>query len=262
MEAISFKTELAAGTAVPGVFVMEFASNGIAQIIKHAGARFVVFDMEHTGWTTETIARLVTAARAAGVAPVVRVPFRQPWSFGQALDAGAVGVIAPMVESADEARAIVAACNYPPDGRRGVAFGYTHDNYRLGDPVETMRLENQNSAVIVQIETVDGLRNVEDIAAVPGVDVLWVGHNDLSVSMGIPGQFDHPDYVAAVQRTIAASRRHGKSAGRAVGSTRQALTAHEQGFQCIAYNDIRIFSEALRAGILGLEEHAAETGET
>ena len=117
MTAPSFKAELASGNVVPGVFVMEFASNGIGRIAAASGARFVVFDMEHTGWTAETIARLVATTRLAQIEPVVRVPTNEPWLVTQVLDAGAAGVMAPSIDSADEAEAVVAACKYPPHGR-------------------------------------------------------------------------------------------------------------------------------------------------
>jgi 2-keto-3-deoxy-L-rhamnonate aldolase RhmA len=256
----SLKAELAAGTVVPGVFVMEFASNGIGRIAAAAGAKFVVFDMEHTGWTAETIARLVATTRLAEVTPVVRVPANQPWFLAQALDAGAVGVMAPAVGSAEQARAAVAACKYPPAGRRGATFGYAHDDYRLGDAAETMRLANQATAVIVQIETAEGVRNADEVAAVDGVDVLWVGHNDLTASLGIPGQLTHPDYLAALERVTAACQQHGKAAGISAAAAEAATAMFDRGFRCIAYGDIRLFLQALGVGIQALREHAAQAG--
>lgn len=252
MTAPSFKAELASGNIVPGVFVMEFASNGIGRIAAASGARFAVFDMEHTGWTAETIARLVATTRLAQIAPVVRTPANQPWFVAQALDAGAAGVMAPSVNSADEAEAVVANSKYPPGGRRGATFGYAHDSYRPGDSAETMRRANQTTVVIVQIETASGLRNVDEIAAVPGVDVLWVGHNDLTASLGIPGQFSHPDYLAALDVVVAAGNRHGKACGFNAGTTQLAVDMADRGFRAIAYSDIRLFSHALAHGVQAL----------
>lgn len=252
MIAPSFNAELASGNVVPGVFVMEFASNGIGRIAAASGARFVVFDMEHTGWTTETIARLVATTRLAQIAPVVRTPTNQPWFVTQALDAGAAGVMAPSVGSADEAEAVVATCKYPPDGRRGATFGYAHDDYRPGDSAETMRQANQTTVVVVQIETAAGLRNVDKIAAVPGVDVLWVGHNDLTASLGIPGQFSHPDYQDALDVVVAAANRHGKACGFNAGTAELAVEMADRGFRAIAYSDIRLFSRALAHGVQAL----------
>jgi 2-keto-3-deoxy-L-rhamnonate aldolase RhmA len=250
----SFKAELASGAVVPGLFVMEFASNGIGRIAAASGARFVVFDMEHTGWTAETIARLVATTPLAEIAPVVRVPANQSWFVAHALDAGAAGIMAPSVGSAQEAAAVVAACKYPPDGRRGATFGYAHDGYRPGDVVQTIRAANQATVVIVQIETESGLRNLDEIAAVPGVDVLWVGHNDLTATLGIPGQFTHRDYLAALDAIVAAGSRHGKTLGFSAGTAELATSMVDRGFRAIAYSDTRLFSQVLLRGIEALRD--------
>lgn len=251
----SFKAELTDGAVVPGLFVMEFASNGIGRIAAAAGARFVVFDTEHTGWTAETISRLVATTRPTGVASIVRVPATQSWFFAHALDAGAAGVMVPAVSSAAEARAVVAACRYPPEGRRGAAFGFAHDDYRGHDAVTTMRNANQETVVIAQIETRDGVHNADEIAATDGVDVLWVGHNDLTAALGIPGQFDHPDYVAALEQVTTACQHHHKAAGFNAGSIEVATAMLGRGFRCLAYGDIRLFVQALGDGIDALSRH-------
>jgi 2-dehydro-3-deoxyglucarate aldolase/4-hydroxy-2-oxoheptanedioate aldolase len=115
-----------------------------------------------------------------------------------------------------------------------------------------MRQANQTTVVIVQIETASGLRNVDEIAAVPGVDVLWVGHNDLTASLGIPGEFSHPDYQAALDAVVAAGNRHGKACGFNAGTAEWAVEMADRGFRAIAYSDIRLFSHALAHNVQAL----------
>jgi 2-dehydro-3-deoxyglucarate aldolase/4-hydroxy-2-oxoheptanedioate aldolase len=107
----------------------------------------------------------------------------------------------------------VSFTRYPPQGRRGAAFGFAHDDYRGGDVMDKMKAIHERTLVICMIETRAGLDNVEAIAAVPGVDVLWLGHFDLTNFLGIPGQFSHPVYRDAVKRIVQAARKHGKAAG-------------------------------------------------
>jgi len=190
------KRNLEVGGTALGTMVFEFATPGVARIAASAGAEFVVFDQEHSGWGIETIRMLMATARAAELVPLVRVPSTQHHFISRPLDVGASGVMVPMVETAEQASAVVTAAKYPPEGERGAAFGIGHDDYEAAeDVVSGMQHANDETLLIAQIETTDGIANVEEIAAVDGVDVLWIGHNDLTNSIGIPGQFDHPDYL-------------------------------------------------------------------
>ncbi|HYH67820.1 MAG TPA: aldolase/citrate lyase family protein [Urbifossiella sp.] len=240
------------GTAV-GTFVFEFATTGIARLAAGAGAEFVVFDLEHTGWSMETL-RGVLAGAAPPLVPVVRVPATEYHFIARALDVGAMGVMVPMVESADQARRVVAAAKYPPAGRRGAAFGVAHDDYRGGDILATMAAANAEGLLIAQIETAAGVREAEAVAAVDGIDVLWVGHFDLTNSMGIPGQFDHPDFLRAVRDVAAAAQRHGKAAGFMCTDVAGGRALLEQGYRALAYGgDLWLYQQALRAGVAGLK---------
>ena len=196
-----------------GCMVMEFLVPGMPAIIAATGADFALFDMEHTGASLETMKAMVAGCRGIGLAPLIRVPRGEYHFIARALDIGAHGVMVPMVNSAAEAAHIAACAHYPPAGRRGAAFGVAHDDYRATDPATAMARAAERTLVIAQIETMEGLRDVEAIAAMPGIDVVWLGHFDLSNFMGIPGQFQHPDFLAAVHRTVAAARTHGKVAG-------------------------------------------------
>jgi 2-keto-3-deoxy-L-rhamnonate aldolase RhmA len=209
----SLRQRAMSGETVLGSMVFEFFSPGVAQVLKHAGCEFVIYDMEHTGTSLETIKTQVAHCRGLDIAPMVRVPRGEYHFLARALDIGCHGIMIPMVESVAQAKSIVEATHYPPRGRRGAAFGFAHDDYAPGDPLAKMKAADARTLIIAQIETERGLECVEDIAAIDGIDVLWVGHFDLTNFLGIPGQFDNPIYVYAVKRVVAAGRKHKKGLG-------------------------------------------------
>ena len=207
------KPVLMSGEVVAGAMIFEFFTPGISRILANAGARFAIYDMEHTGLGFETLKWLFATTRGLEMEPMVRVPTGEYTWIARALDLGARGVMVPMVESLEQAEALARACRYPPEGRRGAAFGFAQCDYLGGDVAEKMRDYHARTLLIAQIETERGLQNVEAIAAVDGVDVLWVGHFDLSNFMGIPGQFDHPDFLASMKHVAHVAKKHGKIAG-------------------------------------------------
>lgn len=247
------KRAVADGGVSLGTMVFEFNTPGIGRIIGQAGAEFVIYDMEHTGWSIETIRMLMATTRAADTVPMVRVPATEYHLLSRPLDVGAMGLMVPMVESAEQARLIVDSAKYPPQGRRGAAFGVAHDDYAGGDIVGKMRSANDEVVLIAQIETAAGVENVEAIAAVPGIDVLWIGHFDLSNSLGVPGQFTHPTYTAAVNRVLAACNEHGKAPGIMGGDLKMAQESLAQGFRMVAYGgDLWLYQAALHDGLAAL----------
>jgi 2-dehydro-3-deoxyglucarate aldolase/4-hydroxy-2-oxoheptanedioate aldolase len=241
--------------------VFEFASTGIGRIAANAGADFVIYDMEHSGWTVQTIRELVASTRAADIVPMVRVPATQYHLLSGPLDVGVMGIMVPMVETEDQARSIIQFAKYPPVGRRGAAFGFAHDDYQPGDVGEKMRSSNAEGMLIAQIETVAGVENCEAIAAVPGIDCLWVGHFDLTNSMGIPGQFTHPEYLAALARVVAACRRARIAAGFMSSSVDDTRWLIAQGFNMVAYSgDLFLFGQALREGLAAVRSNLPAAG--
>ncbi len=250
------QTLLAGGTSI-GTMVFEFATTGIGRIVAEAGSEFVVFDMEHTGWDTETIKMLIATTRAADTIPMVRVPATQYHLMSRPLDAGAMGLMIPMVEDEAQARLIVQSAKYPPAGGRGCAFGVAHDDYTGGDVFAKMTSANDEGFIMAQIETATGVANCEAIAAVEGIDCLWVGHFDLTASMGIAAQFDHPDFLAALDRVVAACEAAGKVPGIMAGTVEDGRRWLDRGFRAVAYSgDLWIFQRALTEGIDALREIA------
>lgn len=253
MRANSVKRSLQSGGTAFGTMVFEFNTPGIARIAAGAGAEFVLYDMEHTGWSIETIRWLLASGGNADTVPLVRVPATEYHLLSRPLDMGALGLMVPMVESAAQAREIVSYAKYAPLGNRGAAFGIAHDDYSGGEPAAKMSSANDEGLILAQIETRAGVDAADEIAAVDGIDLLWVGQFDLTTSLGIPAQFDHPDYFNALDRVIAACNANGKTAGMMVTSQEEGKAMLAKGFRCLAYwGDLWIYGAALGAGLAAL----------
>ena len=234
MKPNAIKNDVLAGKPVAGAMVFEFFSPGVATILANAGCRFVLYDMEHTGLGFETLKWLFASCRGLPIEPMVRVPRGEYTWLARALDLGARGVMIPMVESAEHAQAIVQACRYPPHGRRGAAFGFAQCDYQGGDVGQKIRAYNERTLIIAQIETERGLEHVDRIAAVDGIDVLWVGHFDLSNFMGIPAQFNDPRFDAAMRKVAQVARANGKAAAFMATDAAWIARVREMGYTMIA----------------------------
>ena len=251
----AIRQRVLAGDTVIGAMIFEFLSPGMPQVLKAAGCEFVLFDMEHAGLEFETLKMLAAACRGIGIEPLVRVPRSEYHFMARALDVGAYGVMVPMVENAGEAARIVQATHYPPQGRRGAAFGIAQDDYTGGDVRTKVAALNARTLVIAQIESERGLAEVEAIAATPGIDVLWLGHFDLTNFLGIPGEFESPTYLQAMQTIVAAARRHGKGLGFMAADAGWARRYREFGFNMIAAGlDQTLLQSAIRATLAPFEE--------
>ena len=238
-----------------GHFIVEFATPGIGHILKSAGCDFVLFDLEHSGFHFETVKSVMRYFEAAELPAIVRVPSKDYHHIARAMDMGAEGLMLPMVSTAEEARQIVHGMKYHPAGGRGVALQVAHDRYRPGGVPEKFAAANNRSTLFCQIETADGVENAEAIASIDGVDALWVGHFDLSVSLGIPGQFDHPDFRRAIDRTVAACQKHKKALGRLVPTVELGVELCGAGFDFICYSgDVWVLHNALAEAITALRE--------
>ena len=219
------KEKLARGEVVASMTVRLVRGIEIARIAKTAGFDSLYVDVEHSSFSFETTSQICMAALELGVAPFVRVPSIRPEHVSRALDGGALGVIAPHIGSAEEARAVVVAAKFPPLGERSAAGALPHLQYRSFPPAEANAAMNEATMVIVQFETAGAVERAEEIAAVEGVDLVLVGANDLLADMGLTGQYEHGRLREAYARTIAACRRHGKHAGVGGLATRPALAA-------------------------------------
>ncbi len=244
------KTRLQRGETAFGTMVFEFASPGLARVCANSGADFILLDREHSGWSFETIKAQIGFALGAGIVPIVNTSGDAYNEITLSLDLGAMGVMIPVVETRAQAEAVVRATRYPPHGTRGSAFGVAHTDYEIGDVPATIAAANARTMVVVKLETAKGCANADEIMSVPGVDVGFVGHTDLSVSLGRPQDFAHPDFLAARDNVVAACRRHGKAAGCLVGSPEWGRAWIAAGFTMVSYlGDIWLLGGALRSGI-------------
>ena len=238
-----------------GHMITEFGTRGIAKIVEAAGIDFVLLDMEHSGNELERVADLIAWFKATPVAPIVRVPSALYHFVARSLDAGALGIMCPNVESVEQARIIVNAVKYAPEGNRGLGLGGAHNDYVPPKPLEYLAQSNANTSVICQIESRRGLENLEAIAALPGVDTLWVGQFDLTQSLGIVAQFEHPRFLEALSMVAEVARRHGKGAGIQPSSREQASAWIKLGYNVISYaSDVTVYRNALAEVVAAVRE--------
>ncbi len=229
-----------------GHFIVEFATPGIGQILKAAGCDFVLFDTEHSGFGYETMKSALRYMQAAELPTIVRVPSKEYHHIARAADMGAEGIMLPMVGTADEARHILDCMKYTPAGHRGVALQVAHDRYRPGPVLDKLAAANEFTTLFAQIETREGVDNADAIAAVDGVDCLWIGHFDLSASLGIPGRFDHPEFLAAIATVAKACKKRKKALGRLVPTADDGVALYKGGFDFICYSgDVWVLLGAL-----------------
>jgi 4-hydroxy-2-oxoheptanedioate aldolase len=206
----SLKRRLLDGRKVFGSW-LHLAHPAATEAMASAGYDFLFIDDEHgPGSLQDTLLQLQVLA-ATPVAPVVRVPWNDQVYIKRLLDIGATSIMIPMIESADQARAAVAACRYPPKGMRG--FGPWREMGRGADMVEYVRHAHENLLIIGQIESAKAVAHIDEIAAVDGLDLLYIGPNDLSGSIGRFREFEHPEVARAIERAFAGIRRAGKPAG-------------------------------------------------
>jgi 2-dehydro-3-deoxyglucarate aldolase/4-hydroxy-2-oxoheptanedioate aldolase len=257
----SFRDLLARKGLKLGHYVGEFTTPGIGYVLKEAGCEFVWLDMEHSGLGFETVHRTLRYLEAAGLPHLVRIPTGAYDHVARALDVGADAIVVPMVGSPEEAATVVRHMKYTPDGRRGVALGLANDRYRQGPVMEALASANERTAFVALIETRAGIENVDAIAATPGVDVLWVGHFDLTCDMGIPGQFDHPDYLAALKAVKKAGKKHGKPIGRLVGDVATGVALAKDGWDLVIYSgDVWLLQAAVREGLNAIRAGVGKGG--
>jgi 2-keto-3-deoxy-L-rhamnonate aldolase RhmA len=200
--------ELAIGIGVRGVRGVE-----IARVMKTAGFDFLFIDLEHGATSVETAYQISVAALDAGIAPLIRVPHGELALGTRCLDGGGLGVVVPHVDTPEEARAMVDAFKFQPIGHRSIAGGYPQFGFAPAPVKDVVTGLNDETLVVAMIETPRAVENAEKIAAVPGIDVLLMGTNDLCLEMGIPGQLDNERVVAAMDTVIGACRKSNKWPG-------------------------------------------------
>ena len=207
------KNRLESGELALGIGLRQARTADIGKIMKTCGYDWLFIDMEHNSMSIDTAAQISVAAQDAGVAPIVRVPGFQHFHASRALDGGAQGVVVPHVDTAEVAAEMVSNCRYPPMGHRSVTGRLPQVNFEAHPQDEVTRSVNNATLVVVMVETPTAVENVEAIAAVPGVDSVLVGTNDLCTEMGIPGAVGDARIQEIMERVVEACRAHGKHPG-------------------------------------------------
>lgn len=250
MQTNPVKQRLAAGETVFGTMVFELLAPGLPQMLQTAGADFVFYDMEHSGFGYADVKNQLALCRGLDIVPLVRPRSTTPHHAAQLLDLGAMGLLFQMVETAAEAEALVRMTRYPPDGTRGAMFGGAHDDYGAHSVDTTIDGAHDRTLVCALIESEKGIANAEEIMAVPGVDVGHLGHGDLSLSLEVPGKTAHPRMQAAIDRLLDACASHDKAAACLAGDTATGIDWARRGFRMISVSyDIGLLVSALRSGI-------------
>lgn len=231
MQKQSLKSQVRAGGTSIGTWVY-IAHPDVSEMLALQGLDWLLFDMEHGPITIETLQRLMQPMNGSPTAAIVRVPWEQPGLVGQVLDCGAEGIVFPMINDRAQAEAAVAACRYPPHGKRGMgprrctAYGRDQDEY--------LESGHQQLLIAVQIETTEAVAQIGQILSVEGVDAALIGPGDLSADMGCHLEFDHSEFVRALQTVLDACQRHNVIPGIAYAADADAAARYlSQGFRFI-----------------------------
>jgi len=235
------KVKLQQGEAVAGVFC-NIPSPALVEILGLLGFDFVILDAEHGPAGVETIEHMVRSAEAVGATPIARIAENSPQNILRYLDAGAVGVQIPMVNTRQEAQQVVDAAKYPPQGQRGLASVRANGFGLERSMADYVRMANEETLVVAQVETITAMDNLADILSVDGIDVVFIGPTDLSMSMGFPGETTHPQVVQAIQRLGKEIQAAGKVAGTIAADAEAYHRWREAGFRylCIGVSGLLI----------------------
>jgi 2-keto-3-deoxy-L-rhamnonate aldolase RhmA len=250
------KAALRAGQIVSGPIIAETRTIGVIKKYKLAGHDFLFLDMEHAMFDWETMVNIVQASLAYGISPIVRATDLSYPLVARALDTGAQGVIIPRVETREQVELAVSYAKYPPLGRRG-AGGDGRTAFEALSVKDAVDFLNDETLVVVQIESQAGVDAIEEIASVPNLDVVLIGPQDLSISLGLHGQFTHPVFVETLRTIVAACRKHGV----ATGMVERSAAAHqlwvELGMQFLVTNtDANMLFQAASADVATIKGFA------
>jgi len=207
------KRKLAAGGLALGMGVRQSRTVDVAAVAQGCDFDWLFIDMEHSSTNLDAAAQIAMAALGVGITPLVRVPGPEHHHASRILDTGAQGIVLPHVDTPEEAARVVAHCKYPPVGHRSIGGPQPQLSFRPVPIAEAMRLVNEETLVVVMLETPKAIANADAIAAINGIDVLLIGTNDLCAELGIPGKFTDPKVEEAYKKVIAACKSHGKYPG-------------------------------------------------
>jgi 2-keto-3-deoxy-L-rhamnonate aldolase RhmA len=249
------------GRAVVGTMIVQERAPAIIQLFATFGLEFFIIDMEHGSYSFETAADLIQVARLAGITPLVRVNEPHYHLVSRLLDAGAQGIMTPRVENVEKVQKVMSATHYPPLGERGFSRLAAHLNYAEVDVPEYVAHANANLVNLIQIETVKGVEAIDELICVPGVDGVIVGMDDLSLSLGQPGQTRSPQAVEMLERIVSACQKHKIPWGLHLPDTERLVQWIGRGMQLVTFSsDVWMFQQVLRSDLPALKKAIQENG--
>jgi 2-keto-3-deoxy-L-rhamnonate aldolase RhmA len=252
------RISLQEGKPVVGV-TLSTPSVEIAAQAGDMGFDFLWIEMEHSPITLETARNMILATRGSRAMPFIRVPVVELWTAKRVMDMGALGVIFPFVSSAETARIAADACKYPPRGRRGSGAGLA--TFRWPAPGGYYDFADNNIVVVTNIEDTAAIENIDAIAATPGIDVLFIGTSDLSFSLGLRGEQNHPLVIDAIKKVVRAARQAGKAAGRPLPKPDQYNRFVDEGFTFFqAQTEINLLAAGAQAYLTPLGKWRTSLG--
>lgn len=260
---MKMKAKLAAGESVFGTMITACLSTEMPPMLAAAGLDFFIVDTEHSAASYGQIEGLSRVGRACGIAPLIRVTDNEYHLIARTLDCGALGIVAPRIHSTAAARKVVDCVKFAPEGSRGYGLRGMLTEY-AGLPVaENMAKQNAETAVIVQVESVEAIDELPNTVRVPGVDAVMVGPNDLSISLGVAGQFDHPKFQKALERIAEVCNPSPVAAGVHFGDLKRLTAARDMGYRFLIYStDMALMVSALRQNIGTLRKAVVGSKET
>lgn len=245
---VGLKKRILAGECVYGMMIRLSRDPGAPCVFAAAGYDFCFIDMEHGCYNMETVADLIRGAKSVGIAPLIRIPRLETFFISRVLDAGAEGIMVPMVSTKEEAETMVHFGKYAPLGRRGLGAQTGMTDFQPRPAVNIMKEANENTLLIAQIETRAAVENIDEILSVEGIDVGLIGPNDLSVSLGIPDQLRSEVIQEAIGKVVASAQKHKKASGIHIGSIEAIKKWRAKGMTVLACStDTAFMFQAARA---------------
>jgi len=256
------KEKLRAGQPVYGTMLTECLSPELPQLMAVAGLDFFVIDTEHSPAGYLEIEALCRSARAVDLAPLVRVTENEYFLIARALDCGAAGIVAPRINSAEEAKRVVEAVKYPPAGRRGFGIRGILTDFQVMTPPQAMAKIDAETIVVIQVESGAAIDDLPNTVRVPGIDATMVGPNDLSISLGLAGEFGDPRFKQALERIAKACDGSPVAAGVHFGDEKRLLECAAMGYRFLNFStDMGMLTRQLKESLKTLRGSTGTTVE-
>jgi len=241
------KKRLQDGEVVLGVMMSVVRNPAVSGLIAQAGYDFLIFNMEHGDFSIQTVSDLLLGARAAGITALVRVPDTLYHLMARTLDCGASGLIIPRTETKEQVETIIRSTKYAPMGSRGTSTRAPHSAFTSVNAAEFVKKANEETLIVLQVETKKGIDNLEEMLTCPGPDVAFIGPLDLSQTLGIPGQITHPEEIKCFQRVIDVAEKHGVAPGIHLNDMEMTKEWIGRGMRFIVFrSDISMLADAPR----------------